>query len=259
MLSLVLTSCLSPSLTLKLPHHDPNLRFKEVKSNLLSILSFTNDCDFISTVYLIDSSPQYIKLFDVFPDFENIYPKFIFIHFPIYDSFVLHKGKGYSELLMINHVLSTNCKSKYFAKLTSRYVITNLSQILDEFTDQPTNFVCQHNILRGLTHSYFFISRTNFWFKLQNSDHLSSINDNEKYYFEHALYDSLLEYTTSPFSRAPHLSIDSSSGQTGRPHIRTHDFFSLRSFLVNYVFNRNEKFIRKLAKIFRLLFIQWRI
>ena len=255
MLSIVLTSCLSPSIELRLPHHDSFLRFNDVQANLVSLLSTANHIPSISTIYLIDSSPTACIYFHYFQKLSDQYPTFHFIHFPITDPSILSKGKGFSELHMINHVLETEETDKYFVKLTSRYDICNLLQAINSFISRPQSFSCLHNIFRGVTQTFFFISNTNFWLSLQYTSHFAKINDNYQYFFEHALYDSLLEHRTTSLSPIPILSSKLTSGQTGMPHKRTYDFFSIRSLLANHLLNRHERFPRKLAKIFRLFFV----
>lgn len=103
-------------------------------------------------------------------------------------------GKGYGELQIIKYALEHSKILKgcdFIVKITGRYSVQNLEQILDSMkVDGSTLVVADYAPLARYTYSGFFIARpiffTKYLFPLQDF-----LNDSEKRFFEIALHQAI--------------------------------------------------------------------
>lgn len=149
--------------------------------------------------------------------FDNV--EFISISTEIFD---ITKGKGYNELLMINHAVKKSkfiSQAGYFFKVTGRYPIYNLANFIkdaDKKRQQGCRFYCDiknHNLYKNLgldwcSHSFearLWGSETGFY-ECNIGNHYEECNDYDGRFVEAIVYEKLA-YITNNFMNTNNLTI----------------------------------------------------
>lgn len=106
------------------------------------------------------------------------------------------KGKGFSELKMINYVLKNSKiidENSFIIKVTGRFYIKNIKSYLLALSKQNLPFV-NVNFLKqmSMADSRFFGFHKNF-FEQYLLKYSNKVDDNKNYFFEHALRDATLQ------------------------------------------------------------------
>lgn len=159
------------------------------------------------------------------------------------------RGKGFGECEIIQYALdnsriikSTN--DQYIAKITGRLIIRNIASIIrwhTFFFSHQTVF-CAINSDLSFPDSRFIIAPKDFFHSILLLK--DKINDNNGYFFEHALYDALKNEKSvsySPFFIYPQ--IEGNSGSTGKRYTRKPATPSFIYRYVKYAYLQRQKFI----------------
>ncbi|MBC8986177.1 hypothetical protein H9X96_10370 [Pedobacter sp. N36a] len=126
-------------------------------------------------------------------------------------------GKGYGEMLIIKYAIDNSIfvnSSKSICKITGRYKILNVSNLLKNYINSESNLMVQLCGKMKYSDSRFFIADRSFYEDfLINS--LELINDTKGVYFEHVLSKAVLRAIISGYFYLPfkfHLRISGRSG-----------------------------------------------
>ena len=111
------------------------------------------------------------------------------------NDFPRYLGKGYGEALIIKEALTNSrlmFQCKWVVKITGRLIVTNINSLIKESSKANTfSSACCATVKMCL--SYVFITSKPF-LDYYFIPRLSDINDSEKGYFEHILYDSVVQW-----------------------------------------------------------------
>ena len=206
-MNILLTSCISPSPDLRKAHHNDYFRLLDLLYNIKVILADLTSLGISdsSRIEIVDNSsgPNSHQLISLLQNFcDNFDVPISVNHFaPDFSSLAL--GKGYQEFLMLSRselVLSGSS----FIKLSGRYCFSNFYDIL-KYCINNNSIICTHDLLKKLTLSSIFYVPKYVSSDLFSSTYFYRIDDNNCYYFEHALFSSLRSYDTLPFLPSPSL------------------------------------------------------
>ncbi len=145
-------------------------------------------------------------------------------------------GKGYGEVLIIEHALNNSKflkenKDSYIIKITGRLSALNINKLIDSLPDNNKGYVSA-NITwdRNFAYSHFFIS--NFKFLKYFVEKKDLINDSNGIYFENLLSHAIKEMNKNGFYFLPLLEptrIKGVSGSTGNRYV---DDFSILDLII---------------------------
>lgn len=116
------------------------------------------------------------------------------------------KGKGFSEMKMINYVFNNSKiidENSFIIKITGRYYLKNIKSYLSILSTQNLPFINVNFIKQmDMADSRIFGFRKIFFeqYLLKYSDR---IDDNKNYFFEHALRDAILQSMLEGHFRRP--------------------------------------------------------
>ena len=140
-----------------------------------------------SKIFFVENSSDLVHNFNLYPNLSNV--EYVNSDRMMNSS----KGKGACEIEMINNVLHGLNSSCLFVKITGRYSISNLNDILTTFPSINNSLEIlgteEINVISKQFSSRFFFSSIPFWTSTYSQAMLSKVDDNVGYFIEHALYD----------------------------------------------------------------------
>lgn len=111
------------------------------------------------------------------------------LHYFTQSSCECHRGKGWKEVqLLQNFIHKTDLGHAPFLKLSSKYTIDNLQQVLSVCEASARSIGWTHFCKNMVDTRAIIITRT-----VMESKHLLNVDDSRGYYMEHAMYDALTE------------------------------------------------------------------
>ncbi len=161
------------------------------------------------------------------------------------------KGKGYGECEIIQYALSNSkiihfAKDKRIAKITGRLIIRNINSItwIHSIIFSRKTVLCSINSDLSFPDSRFIIAPDCFYHIFLKSKEI--INDSQGYYFEHALYDTLIkekQFPYTPFLLMPQ--IEGISGSSGKIYQNEKITISFAVKYLKYAYLQHYRFIRQ--------------
>lgn len=138
-------------------------------------------------IFFVENSSDLVHNFNLYPSLSNV-------EYVNYDKIMnSSKGKGACEIEMVNNVLHGLDYSCSFVKITGRYSISNLNEVLVQLSLINNSFEIlgteEINVLSKQFSSRLFFSSIPFWTSRYAQAMLSKVDDNIGYFIEHALYD----------------------------------------------------------------------
>ena len=251
-MNILLTSCISPGNSLKKDHHLPASRLLDLIYTLGTIVNvFKNHL--IRSEYQIEvidnsSGTDTAKYRYLLEQFSYELDSSVLLTFVDPDMPSIPKGKGYQEYLMIKKSRSWMNNSPLL-KLSGRYTFSNIDKIIMEcFASNKS--ICMHNIKRRLTASSIFYLAGSDKLDALNSPRFAGINDSSNYFFEHALYDSLLRLRTRPFKNKPRIISTFRSGESNNTCYPNSTLKRLSLSLSTRIYDFHPVLIRNAASYF---------
>lgn len=124
------------------------------------------------------------------------------IKFPVSDK--VNEGKGYQEFSMIDQAIEQlNNKYEYFVKITGRYRVLNLKDLIENLSK---DFTADSHKKSKVTETNVFIVKTSFYIKYLK-DKYTLANDANNVFIEHVVYSTIsqnnLWNNLSLFNRNP--------------------------------------------------------
>lgn len=188
---ILLTACVNPNGMILTKLNNQKLRLNQYKSSI--------------RFYLENTDKQIIVVENTGYDFSNDFTQYISkqrLECLTFNGNNYNKslGKGYGESLIIDYALKNSQfinKDNAIVKITGRYIVSNIIEILSLIKDESYayvnisrikgNFLCDSRLFAApIT---FF---TNYFFSYQER-----LNDSNGFYFEHALYHSIKQWVTN--------------------------------------------------------------
>ncbi len=126
-------------------------------------------------------------------------------------------GKGYGEMMILEHASKHSSffkQSDFICKITGRYKIRNIKQLLDFYIQEKPEIMVMLGQQLNYSDSRLFFGTPSFFTEvlLKYSD---QVDDSKKFYFEHALCKAVLEAVGSGYSYLPFKYKIRISGQSG--------------------------------------------
>jgi hypothetical protein len=169
-MELVFTSCIFPRAYTNAKISSPDLRVDQLINSVISNLSKLKQSNTLPVkCYILEMVPSDSSLLKIYD--EKFKPRILqtvskyFLNIEIIDyeisseqnQLLLKKGKGYGELLLLEHYITKYSKSLQILKISGRYEIENISYLNHLFSKSNKSLgVCYSKLLRNaVTHTYF--------------------------------------------------------------------------------------------------------
>ncbi len=223
--SLLLTACVNPN----------GMSFTALQNKEERKQQYKNALSF----YLAETIAPIIFIENTGIDFSSEYEEWIKkgrLEYITFDgnNYSRSLGKGYGEALIINEAIKRSRflqESKYVIKITGRLIIKNINQILS------SPWLRFNNVFRADLRESVHLWTTIFVIEtkeLKNifSDKINIINDSKGVFFEHALYNGLIEDNTTllvPFFRKTE--VEGISGTVGKTYLSLMSKYQLQDNL----------------------------
>lgn len=236
---ILLTACVNPKGMLFTQLQNPQIRLQQYKETL--------------KWYLENISEKIVLVENTLCDFSNDFSDFIAagrLECLTFDgnSYDRKLGKGYGEALIIKTALEQSKilrKCDIIIKITGRLKVKNINRLIHDIKNHNTIYA-NTDLRNGhvFCYSALFISPKEFL----NNYFLPKINrldDSEGYFFEHLLYDSMIQWKKEGGKHTEFkqpLIIDGVSGTSGERYMNSTHFIYLKSFL---------KYIAHINRIYR--------
>lgn len=173
-MELIFTSCIFPRVFTNKKVSSPDLRANQLINSIISNLNQLRKSDNLPCkCYILEMIPSDKTSLEIYNDkikneiLEKTYKYFSNIEIVDFEPNIqpqelLRKGKGYGELLLLEHYLLNYRTSSEILKISGRYEIENLSFLSDRFKKSTRSLgVCYSNVLKNaITHTYFSTPET---------------------------------------------------------------------------------------------------
>ena len=205
---ILLTACVNPG----------GMPFTILNDTFERLRQYREALDF----YLCETTLPIVFCENTLCDFSEDYKEFIAsgrLEYITFDgnNFDKSKGKGYGEALIMEEAFRNSSlldQCNFVVKITGRLIVRNISQLVKDnrrmFTDTIQTFYPHDNMIDSRLIIIPHLICNDFL------SHKENINDNQGYFFEHLLYDTIMlrkKYVYIPFLHVP--LIDGVSGSTG--------------------------------------------
>lgn len=228
---ILLTACVNPNGMAFTKLNDQKLRLNQYKTSI--------------KFYLENTDKQIIVVENTGYDFSNDFISYVNkqrLECLTFEGNNYNKslGKGYGESLIIDYALKNSRfinKDNIIIKITGRYIISNIIEILSLIKDESYAYVNISRIKgKFLCDSRLFAAPitffTNYFFSYQER-----LNDSKGFYFEHALYHSTKRWVINKNKfkefRYPFI-FNGVTGSTGKQIINSRTSY-IKSFIKYYL------------------------
>jgi len=183
---ILLTSSIRPNITNFSKRNDPKIRERDYREVLEALVKtsypivFCDNSDYPLENIKNSLSSRLPETYEVLQFDGSTFPP--------------HLGKGYGELQIIKYAMNHSKILKecdFVVKITGRYSVQNITEILDAIqVKNDTMIIADYDKLSSYTYSGLFIAKPSFFFNYLFSFQ-EFLNDSEKRFFEHALFQAI--------------------------------------------------------------------
>lgn len=234
-LVILLTGCVNPNGMAYTKLQDPATRLKQ----------YTEAIQW----YLYHTNKKVVFVENTLCDFSDIFSEYIESGRLEYITFKGNEynrslGKGYGEALIIKEALKRSVfisSSDQILKITGRLILKNLNNIIGNSSKVDTLYANTEIVNgHGICQSFVFVCPPKF---LSNFfiNNINLLNDSKGYFFEHLLYDSMINWLMLGNAQEEFIDpliIDGVSGTTGGKYMPSLRFAKIKAF-IKYVLHKN--------------------
>lgn len=186
MVHIVITGYIGPAETVQSVDLDPSLRVGQMYNTIKQFFNYQNEI--CISLVLTGDRGQCRTFFNFVTRCKPIWLS-VRLHYYTQSSHELYRGKGWKEVqLLRNFIHNVDLGHAPFLKLSSKYTIDNLQQVLS-LCNASTQSIGWTHLGKNMVDTRAMIITQS----ALESKHLLKVNDSLGYYLEHAMYDVLTE------------------------------------------------------------------